>query len=141
MSRCSGTIQILLETGPRELGRLFHQASPGQSPQGQQTHFLGTVLGPPIHKTIPDVTGYEAQRENFHKIFDHNIFICKENTNLREILAITRTNVNHSTKCLSNLRQGCVTPTKIGLVDIGRNGNQNPPKPQYSLKSLSHRKY
>jgi hypothetical protein len=33
-SRCSGTIQILLETGHTELGRLFHQASPSQSPQG-----------------------------------------------------------------------------------------------------------
>jgi hypothetical protein len=132
-SRCSGTIQILLETGHTELGGLFHQASPSQSPQGQQTHFPDTAQGPPIHKTIPDVTGYEAQHENSYKIFDQNKCLCKEHTNLGEILASSRTNVNHSTKCLSNLGQGCVRPTKIGYVDISGNGNQNLPNPQYSF--------
>jgi hypothetical protein len=53
MLQSSGTIQILLETGHTELGRLIHQAFPGKPPQGQQTHFPDTARGPQYTKLFP----------------------------------------------------------------------------------------
>jgi len=119
-----GQFQYYWRPGTQNLADYFTKHHPASHHKASQAHVLNIKLRSTIQETVPHVTGNEVHRNYTHEGFNNYYKILREITNENRMF------LHNCTMCLSNLRQGCVRPTKIGnavMAGIGTRQNHKTP--------------
>jgi hypothetical protein len=102
-----GQFRYYWRPSTQNLADYFTKHHPASHHKASKPTYL-TSSSDPQYKKLFLTSPEKKSTVTIHKGFHHN------NKILREITAKNRKILHHCTKCLSNLRQGCVRPTKVG---------------------------